>query len=363
MQKILPLVLRPQQTEMWCWAASAQMCMEFIGNTTVAQCRQASNEFGVQGCCNSPTPIPCVDGGWPEFPKYGFTSLRTQDAGLSWEELVGEIDANRPIAFSWHWLVDGADAGGHMMVAHGYSEVAGARLVHVADPWAPNVGDQYTISYDVYLAAPGHRHWDDFYEIRQAPSGREFAATGGRIMTIPEIPDTRDIAKQYLPTVSEVAHSGPGSADAPLEVEAGIPAYKMSVSAVERFVESGGTNLPELPHEILHPISRAGRLQSSISLFRNTEDVWALSSTNRRGLARLIEGVGGTRDASSLRRLLFDMRPLGLMFLVFERDGEPHFASLADSTRLDLRAGEEISATSLLPRLRDLEERSNNLPA
>ena len=40
-----PVTLRPQETNMWCWAASGQMVMDFLGNN-VSQCVQANNRFG-----------------------------------------------------------------------------------------------------------------------------------------------------------------------------------------------------------------------------------------------------------------------------------------------------------------------------
>src|SRR5215213_4583187 len=65
-----------QQTSMWCWAASGEMCMDFLG-TDVTQCDQAMKRFGHDDCCNQPTPAGCVMGGWPEFEKYDFTVSKT----------------------------------------------------------------------------------------------------------------------------------------------------------------------------------------------------------------------------------------------------------------------------------------------
>ena len=55
--------------------------MEFLG-TAVDQCDEANKRFGRTDCCNSPTPGACVIGGWPEFDKYGFTFLTTNDTPL-----------------------------------------------------------------------------------------------------------------------------------------------------------------------------------------------------------------------------------------------------------------------------------------
>ena len=41
----LAVTLRPQETGMWCWAASGEMVMEYLGRA-VSQCTQANDEFG-----------------------------------------------------------------------------------------------------------------------------------------------------------------------------------------------------------------------------------------------------------------------------------------------------------------------------
>jgi hypothetical protein len=153
-QSHLAVTLRPQQTGMWCWAASGQMVMEYLG-VNVQQCTQANDEFGRSDCCASPTPSACVNGGWPQFDKYGFTFQRTSSTALSWNDLQKELAdtscGRRPVAFSWGWT----GGGGHMMVAIGYQTVNNVNFVEINDPWAPNVGNHRTITYDFYVASTG----------------------------------------------------------------------------------------------------------------------------------------------------------------------------------------------------------------
>ena len=169
----LPVTLYPQETSMWCWAASGQMVMDYLGNN-VAQCTQANDRFGRTDCpCNQcgTNPVanpPCVNGGWPDFAAYGFSFQRTHDTALSWGELRQELSSNNscgrtPVAFSWHW--DGG--GGHMMVAYGYISLMTGRYVAIMDPWAPCNGDVRIITYDAYVEGTGYSHWDDFYRIRR----------------------------------------------------------------------------------------------------------------------------------------------------------------------------------------------------
>lgn len=171
----LAVPLHAQETSMWCWAASGQMVMDYLG-TSVAQCRQAKDLFGVTNCpcaqCGLTPQLnpPCVYGGWPEFNRYGFDATRTNNAALSWATLQRELSnrpncGNRPIAFSWAW----SGEGGHIMVAVGYSSVGGTNFVSIQDPATPCEGDARILTYAAYVGALGYTHWDDFYQIRRRP--------------------------------------------------------------------------------------------------------------------------------------------------------------------------------------------------
>jgi len=177
----LPVTPHPQETKNWCWAASGQMVMHYLGNN-VSQCTQANNRFGRTDCCNidlcpPPTEAPqynafgncinCACPGWPQFDKYGFTFKKTSGAPLTWDQLREQISnepycKKKPFAFSWGWL----GGGGHMMVAKGYLTLAGTNYVVILDPWAPCVGDESIITYNFYNADPtDHTHWDDYYDV------------------------------------------------------------------------------------------------------------------------------------------------------------------------------------------------------
>jgi hypothetical protein len=155
------VALRPQETSMWCWAASGEMCMDFLG-ADVTQCDEANQRFGRSDCCNSPVPEDCINGGWPEFDKYNYTYSTTSDAALTWSQVQDQVYCKKkPFAFSWHW--DGG--GGHMMVVIGYVTVDGVQYVTINDPWSPNVGDQRVITYEDYVDGSGYWHWNDYYDI------------------------------------------------------------------------------------------------------------------------------------------------------------------------------------------------------
>ena len=169
----LPVTAHPQETSMWCWAGSGQMVMHFLGNNVV-QCTQANNRFGRTDCpcdqcgSNPQANPPCVNGGWPEFDKYGFTFQRTSDTALTFAQLRSELSPKKycgktPVAYSWHW----SGGGGHMMVADGYVTVEGTNYVSILDPWAPCQGDARILTYAAYVSGSGYTHWDDFHHIRK----------------------------------------------------------------------------------------------------------------------------------------------------------------------------------------------------
>lgn len=163
----LSVPLYPQETRMWCWAASGEMVMHYSG-TDVDQCTQANNRFGRSDCCTitlCPTPVSshaCVSGGWPEFSKYGFSYNTTSDAALSWSTVKSQISNDKPFCVTWHW----PGGGGHMMVAIAYMRKEGENYVGINDPWSPCNGDFYWVTYDFYDEQTGHHtHWNDYYDV------------------------------------------------------------------------------------------------------------------------------------------------------------------------------------------------------
>lgn len=161
----LPVTLHPQETGMWCWAASGQMVMDYLGHD-VSQCVQANNRFGRTDCCTTPVPNDCIHGGWPEFDKYDFSFKKTTNAALSWSALREQISTSehckkRPFCFTWHWN----GGGGHVMVAIGYTTIAAVNYIEINDPWPPSMGEHRFITYDAYVSGSYYTHWDDYYDI------------------------------------------------------------------------------------------------------------------------------------------------------------------------------------------------------
>lgn len=165
----LDVPLIGQQTPMWCWAASTQMALDYIGITGVTQCAEANHEFNRTDCCNDPTPSECILGGHPQLPYWGAQADHTPPGtALSFVDIQSQIAGNMPIIFSWQWI----PKGGHVMVVTGYMEVMYTQLLFINNPWPPNQGDQQLISYTDYVSNPtpphAHNHGVDFYNLMKA---------------------------------------------------------------------------------------------------------------------------------------------------------------------------------------------------
>src|SRR5262245_11148967 len=80
--------LRAQEQSNWCWAASGQMIMNFLG-VNVTQCQEANQRSGRTDCCSNPGG--CNFTGWPEFAANGFVFDLTSDTALTWAQVRSQI--------------------------------------------------------------------------------------------------------------------------------------------------------------------------------------------------------------------------------------------------------------------------------
>jgi hypothetical protein len=129
----LPVTLHAQETELWCWAATGQMTMEFLGKP-ISQAEQVNFVSGRHDCGEEPHPRPCVRGGSVVLSPFGF-SFDASSGPLSEAELVRQIYTHRkPIPFAWQF----PGGGGHASLVVGYArQKDGTLLVECLDPWPP----------------------------------------------------------------------------------------------------------------------------------------------------------------------------------------------------------------------------------
>jgi hypothetical protein len=199
-ERTLSLRYAPQASTNWCWAASGEMTMEWLGDepNRVCQCRQAEEVLGVVGCCATPgscvpaadAPARCDAPRWPAFVErpdaYGYDYKTTCDAlvgrldddacdrrPIGWFELTAELCAGRPVLAA---LRSPGSPRGHLIVVKGFSTHGGRRVL-VVDPkrlcpldreCEGELDEGLWIPYDDYVSGwDGLVHWVDFFAIRR----------------------------------------------------------------------------------------------------------------------------------------------------------------------------------------------------
>lgn len=128
----LPVPLRPQLNDVWCWAAAGEMAMSYVDPAgAFPQCAIAEVNKGKSPCCGARPVDGCLAGGWLEFKDFAAFGFTNREANtLTWTRTRNEVAANRPIIV---WTEDG-----HMVVVAGHNGKSGKqRKVYVKDPWPP----------------------------------------------------------------------------------------------------------------------------------------------------------------------------------------------------------------------------------
>lgn len=165
----VPNVLRPQETNNWCWAATTQMLAQHFG-IIVKQCDLANHRFGKNNCCTPENPeIPCPKTsdcnkpGWLELDYAGLKHDETNTA-LSLKTLKKQIFCSKkPMGYAY-----GGTGIGHVVVIKGYVTVGTTNYLVLNDPWAPCVGAERLITYEEYANPAGSAtHWTTFYNIQK----------------------------------------------------------------------------------------------------------------------------------------------------------------------------------------------------
>jgi hypothetical protein len=196
-----------QETDFWCWAASAHTVLAYIKQEdSMKQCDLLNVAVGLEPKATDPNSLDCCKAnyvstdpvsttglattldpastdvcwvnGWPEqvFDRLPFKVLYDPPVkfdpafqgpqGLEWHEIVTEICEDRPVitavAFS------GPGAGAHTVVIGGYKEMDdGTQWVQVYDPGYSTLEEDYYVwSYEMYLGDPGvYTHIRDYKNI------------------------------------------------------------------------------------------------------------------------------------------------------------------------------------------------------
>ena len=144
------VTLRPQETNVWCWAACTQMITEFLGHGRT-QCDLANQRFGQSNCCNGACDhktAACTQGGWVMFNECGFNYIDPGNIPMAWDSITTWIYCHHQPTD----LIDGPKGGGmgHCRVIYGYTNINGVQYLLIKDPWGPCAGNSYALAYSDY---------------------------------------------------------------------------------------------------------------------------------------------------------------------------------------------------------------------
>jgi hypothetical protein len=169
----LPVQLHAQETEVWCWAATGQMTMEFLG-TSVSQSEQANRAFRRNDCGQVPIPGSCIRGGEILLKPYGF-SYDLSTTPLNEGAIAYQLYALRkPIPFAWRF----PGGGGHAALVVGYARQAdGTFLVECLDPYPPpgknpgswGGGHRVFMPYSRWVGDYDHTFGHAFFNVTRNP--------------------------------------------------------------------------------------------------------------------------------------------------------------------------------------------------
>lgn len=133
-----------QMASNWCWAASAQMVLRFMGFTSVKQCDIANIMGNRRDCCQPLGPVPesgpivynhaCDAADVTRVYKDGWNvDSVAQEGVLPFEMLEQEInEQRRPVEVGIQWA---HGKGRHLVVIYGCQlNDANEQLLHVRDP-------------------------------------------------------------------------------------------------------------------------------------------------------------------------------------------------------------------------------------
>jgi len=122
-----------QERTEWCWAACAQMVLQFYGDASVQQCDLATQLFGEPCCANPDSPLCNEPAQVPDLA--GVYANRGRNAVLvpgyvPFETLQDEINANRPVELGFVFN----NGTGHQVLVCGWNIDATGPYLLINDP-------------------------------------------------------------------------------------------------------------------------------------------------------------------------------------------------------------------------------------
>jgi hypothetical protein len=369
---------RYQEAGYWCWAASGQMVMEFLGRN-VSQCEQAENRFGRADCCRDCCPLPtgslCNAGGLPEFCKYDFTFQKTCDAALTWDQVRTEIAINRkPFAFSWHYR----GGRGHMMVAYGYTIQDDERLVLVNDPQQGN--HRYDVTYEGYVGDGNFRwHWNDYYSVTP---GACAVGSSAPVRPAPEplhmtprhpaaardaLKDSQQVAIRSLETYRKLAaEQGVPFVDYPgAFLREPFPVLWIGLDQLRDAARRGPADLLlDQVEEVLYPIqSPRGPILAAIVIDKHTEAWRTMSYGGHTPLAQVLVQSREKYQSDLALFTLVSVPALNVYLLAVQTPLRTRLIPLFDYPWVGLKADRPGTVSEVMRKLIRAAREADDLPA
>lgn len=370
-----------QKTNVWCWAASGEMTMEYFG-VNVQQCTQATYQFGQAAganCCNNPIPGVCISGGQVEIGHYGFTYQQLGGlSALTHAQIQDQISTrHEPWIFN-PYCADQSKCGqwGHVLTGVGYfspffpaiAALPEFFFIFVNDPWPPNTGSFYLEFYPDYKdgcwwgngSCNGYSEGYDIYDIvppKVVPPRFKMAEAVARV---PE-PEARLIL-QGDPDPQKIAQLSWRVVNAAMTEETAgnlgftAPAEARDVQ-ITRAIEQFDVSLPRLramkpqaPIEellertpsVLVPVEAGGHIKSSIRL-RLDGKMWKLMAAGNPQFSAAWE-----RARAAGGQFIVFVEGLELAFAGKRVNGKLNLISLFNVPIHGLREGEEQPAERVL---------------
>ncbi len=140
--KALNLSQQVQEKDQWCTNGVGASIEAFHGKP-IAQvdfCRAQRDLSSTQACPNEGSTTDMYYHG---FVKTNFNASKAYSP-IKWEQVIAEIDANRPVAVNVAWTV----GGGHARAFYGYNTTGS--IVNFSDPW-PTEERYQTMSYNDFV--------------------------------------------------------------------------------------------------------------------------------------------------------------------------------------------------------------------
>jgi len=265
-----------------------------------------------------------------------------------------------------------------MMVAIGYSEIAGERYVMIPDPWPPNEGSgNQLIPYDAYVNPSDGTHWRDYYSIERTVFGAAPSPRGGEAPGSDDGPGER---KSAVRNSQDAARRGiavmwgatgtdlPGVGERKIDVS--IPVVHVGLNEL-LFEGPGGSEsiLDKATAKVVHIVETPDRRMTAI-VTQPAPDApggWKATSLGNDALANMITSAERAHSASARGPrpdyVAVEAPALGLYFLAYKSPGGSKFIPTIEDRQLGLLLGKEESESVIRSLMQRLARQHNKEPS